>query len=252
MDTQKLLDEACPVISDNGWAFYFAPTTIARGERLGLDAFGFYFLGRGGVLGDVEAAVVSSAFGYFNPLVLASMWDAARAKLDPRTAAREYIEAAHEFGREKLSGIDELGSFVDAASQVVDFARSHAQGLTLFAGVAAEPVPGDAPAAAMHQLMVLRELRGSAHLVAIVAQQLDPRTAHFIRRPEMYTVFGWSDDDKPEVTDVEIASLKAADELTDAIIAPAYAVLDDEGAAGLLGGLRAIAPAIAGAGIPGT
>jgi hypothetical protein len=104
----------------------------------------------------------------------------------------------------------------------------------------------------MHHLMVLREFRGSAHLLAIVAQRLDPRTAHFIRRPEMFSTFGWSDDDTPTVGDLEIAALKGADELTDSIIAPAYAVLDDEGAAGLLGGLGAIAPAIAGAGIPGT
>jgi hypothetical protein len=252
MDTQKLLDEACPVISEIGWSFYFAPSTIARGERLGLDAFGFYFLGRGGVLGDVEAQVVSSAFGYFNPAVLASIWDAGRAKIAPRDAAREFLAAAHEFGREKLDGIPELRSFVEAASEVADVARSHAEGLSLFAGIAAEPVPDDLPASAMHHLVLLREYRGSAHLLAIVAQGLDPRTAHFIRRPEMYTTFGWSDEDQPSVTDNETTALRAADDLTDRIVGNAYGVLDDEGAAGLLGGLAAIAPAVRGATIPGS
>lgn len=250
MDTQKLLDEACPMISDYGWSYYFEATTVARGERLGLDPFAFYFLGRGGVLGDVDAAVVQSAFGYFNPAVLAMMWDAARAKVAPRTAGREYFEAAHEFGRARLSGVDELGAFVAAASKVLEAAKRDVAGLTLFAAAAAEPVPGDLPAAAMHMVAVLREFRGSAHLLAIVASGLSPRTAHFMRRPEMYTTFGWPDDDRPTVSDADTAALAAADTLTDQIVAPAYAVLDDDDAGALLSGLRAIGPLLRSAPIP--
>jgi hypothetical protein len=249
MDTQKLMDEACPTISDHGWLYYFDPATTARGERLGLDTFEFYFLGRGGVLGNVEAPVVSSAFGYFNPAVVAMMWESARAKFDPRAAGREYFAAAHDFGRAKLTGADELESFVSAATQVIDRAKDQVAGLTLFAGAVAEPVPEDAPAAAMHQLAVLREFRGSAHLVAVVAEGLDPKVAHFIRRPEMYTTFGWSEP-SPEVTNADTAALKAADALTDRLIAPAYAVLDDDGAAALLAGLAAIAPRLGDGSIP--
>ena len=115
MDTQNLMDEACSVISDGGWQYYFDPATTARGERLGLDTFEFYFLGRGGVLGDVEAPVVASAFGYFNPAVLAIMWNAARAKIAPRDAGREYFEAAHDFGRAKLTGLAELPNCTTSA-----------------------------------------------------------------------------------------------------------------------------------------
>jgi helix-turn-helix protein len=242
MDTQKLVDEACPMIGEYGWSFYFEPTTIARGERLGLDPFAFYFLGRGGVLGDVEAPVVQSAFGYFNPAVVTMMWDAARAKVSPRTAGREFFEAAHDFGRARLSSLDELGGFVPAASKVVEAARRDVEGLTLFAAASAEPVPDDLPAAALHLVAVLREFRGSAHLVAIVASGLSPRTAHFMRRPEMYETFGWSDDDRPTVTDVDATALAAADALTDRIVTPAYSVLDDDGAAALVAGLRAMGP----------
>ena len=250
MDTQKLVDDACPMISEFGWTYYFDPTTVARGERLGLDPFAFYFLGRGGVLGDVEAAVVQSAFGYFNPSVLAMMWDTARAKVAPRTAGREYFEAAHDFGRARLSGVEELGAFVSAASKVLDAAKLDVAGLTLFAAAAAEPVPGDLPAAAMHLVAVLREFRGSAHLVAIVTSGLSPRTAHFMRRPDMYTTFGWPDDDRPTVTDGDTAALAAADVLTDRIVAPAYGALDDDDAAALLAGLRAIGPLLTSAPIP--
>ncbi|MGI9594675.1 MAG: helix-turn-helix domain-containing protein, partial [Acidimicrobiales bacterium] len=48
-----------------GAAFYVNPDTLARGKELGLDGFRFYVLGRGGVMGDVPAKVVESAFGYF-------------------------------------------------------------------------------------------------------------------------------------------------------------------------------------------
>jgi hypothetical protein len=250
MDTQELVDEACPMISDYGWTYYFDATTVARGERLGLDPFAFYFLGRGGVLGDVESPVVQSAFGYFNPSVVATMWDTARAKVAPRSAGREYFEAAHDFGRARLSGVEELGAFVGAASKVLDAAKLDVAGLTLFAAAAAEPVPDDLPAAAMHLVAVLREFRGSAHLVAIVASGLSPRTAHFMRRPEMYTTFGWPDDDRPTVTDGDTAALAAADALTDRIVAPAYGALDDDDAVALLAGLRAIGPLLTSAPTP--
>jgi hypothetical protein len=249
MDTQKLIDEACPPINNSGWLYYFDPATTARGERLGLDTFQFYFLGRGGVLGNVEAPVVASAFGYFNPAVVAMMWDAARAKIDPRDAGREYFRAAHDFGRERLTGVEELDGYVAAATKVLDAAREQAAGLSLFAGASAEPIPDDAPAAAMHLTAVLREFRGSAHLVSVVAVGLDPRIAHAIRRPEMYTTFGWPDP-APAATEAGTASLKAADELTDRLVAPAYSVLDDDDAGALLAGLRAIAPRLEGNSIP--
>jgi hypothetical protein len=249
MDTQKLIDDACPTISDKGWLYYFDPATVARGERLGLDTFEFYFLGRGGVLGNVEPAVVASAFGYFNPAVVAMMWESARAKVDPRTAGREYFDAAHEFGREKLTGAEDLAGFVGAATKVIDRASDQVGALSLFAAAASEPVPDDAPAAAMHQLAVLREFRGSAHLVAVVATGLDPKVAHFIRRPEMYTMFGWSEP-TPQVTDADVAALKAADDLTDRLITPAYAVLNDDESAALLAGLGAIDSRLGSVSIP--
>jgi len=194
---------------------------------------------------------VQSAFGYFNPPLLAAMWDAGRVKIDPRTAGHEYLEAAHELGRARLTGVEELEGLVAAATTVVEAARRQVAGLTLFAAAAAEPVPADPPAAAMHQVTVLRELRGSAHLVAVVAEGLSPQTAHLMRRPEMYTMFGWPDADRPEVRDVDREALDAAEARTDRIVAPAFGVLDDDGASALLAGLHAIEPLFSGQAIPG-
>lgn len=245
MDTTKLLHAACPTINDVGWAYYFAPSTIARGERLGLDQFTFYFLGRGGVLGDVEADVVASAFGYFNPSLLKLMWDQGRATLAPRDAGREFFAAAHDFGRERLAGLD-LAAFNAAAETVVTEGRARAGALVLFAAAAAEPLPDDAPARAAHLLAVLREYRGSVHLVAVAAEGLDPRVAHYLRRPDMFAMFGWSDADVPEVTQEDTDALARAEERTDRLCAAAYGALDDDGAVALLSGLDVIAPRLRG------
>jgi hypothetical protein len=242
MDSMKLVSAACPTINDLGWTYYFVPTTVARGEKLGLDMFGFYFLGRGGVLGDVEAPVVASAFGYFNPKTIKTVWDAGRAKIAPRDAGREYFAAAHDFGRDRLTGVAELDSFVGAATKVADRAREEVAGLSLFAAAAAEPVPTDAPAATMHLLALLREFRGSAHLLAVVAEGLDPKVAHYVRRPEMFTMFGWHESDAPVDTADAVTMLARADARTDALVAPAYGVLDDDEAVGMLAALDAIAP----------
>ena len=82
----------------------------------------------------------------------------------------------------------------------------------------------------MQLLTVLREFRGSAHLIAIRASGLDAKTAHFIRRPNDIGMFGWNDADAPAITEVEVARLADADELTDRLVLPAYSVLDEAGA----------------------
>ena len=222
------------------------PSTTSRSKALGLDPFKFYFLGRGGVLGDVPATVVNAAFGYYNPDVLAAVWDAARKKVDPVGERRRVLRGRVDFARERLAGLEELDGFVAAARKVIDRARTQVSGLALFAGAATAPLPEDPAAAAMHALIVLRELRGSVHLVAVVAEGLDPKVAHFVRRPEMFTTFGWAEADAPSVGDGEAGALAAADARTDELLAPFYGVLDDDDAVALLAGLAAIAPRLRG------
>jgi len=212
------------MIGDLGAAFYFVPETLERGKQLGLDGFRYYVLGRGGVLGDVEPAVVSSAFGYFNPKVITEIWTSAAAILPPREAGRAYMACAAEHGRRHLGAVDGLDRLC-AALEAVDEAADNA-GLALYAGVSAEPRAEDLPGRTMQLLAVLREWRGSAHLLAVRAVGLEPRVAHFMRRPEFYAVFGWSEDDPPPVTDADRAALDEVDRLTDRILRPAWSVLD--------------------------
>ncbi len=101
----------------------------------------------------------------------------------------------------KLADVDGLDGFVDAASQIIEFVEGAS--LPLFTAMRAEPVPEDAPAAAMHQAMVLRELRGSVHLLALVAQGLDTAKAHAIKRPDDVAVFGY--ESAPEISPTRTA-----------------------------------------------
>jgi hypothetical protein len=243
MTPEELVQSACPLIGEMGWAFYFAPETAARTEPYGLDLLSFYAIGRGGVLGDAEAAVVHSAFAYFKPSLVEETWDTAKQAIDPREAARVYRECCNEFGRNHLSAVKGLDAYCEAAETVVRAADP--QGLTLFAGAARQPLPDDPPARAMQLTTVLREYRGSAHLAAVVASGLAPVKAHFIARPEMWEVFGWQDGDKPECTDADRRALEAAEAMTDRIVLPAYAAVPERGREAMVKALLAMQAALA-------
>lgn len=231
---------ATEAIGKIGSAFYFHPDTLVRGKEVGLDGFRFYILGRGGVLGDVEPAVVHAAFGYFHPALIAKMWTSASERIAPRDAARLYHRCAHGLGRSALDDGEHLDGFVDAATQVINAVEGTS--LPLFAAVRAEPVPDDAPAAALHQAMVLRELRGGVHLLSLVAQGLDSAKAHAIKRPDDVTMFGY--DTAPDVTDDDRAKWRRAEDMTDDLLVPAYTSLSPSQATAFVAGTSAIATAL--------
>jgi predicted NAD-dependent protein-ADP-ribosyltransferase YbiA (DUF1768 family) len=195
------------------------------------------------VLGDVEAPVVASAFGYFEPGLVRRIWDSGRQIVAPREAARAHLSCAHRFGRERYGGVGDLSPFCAAAEAVV--AAADPAGLALFAGIAAEPLPEDPPARAAQLLSVLRELRGSTHLLAVVATGLSPRVAHYLGRPDFFSSFGWKEDDVPVVDEAARARYTEARVLTDRLLLPAYGALDDRAAADFADGVAAMAAALA-------
>ena len=243
MTPEELVSAVCPKVRDLGWAHYFVPATMARGEELGTDGFRFYFLGRGGVLGDVEGSVVASAFGYFKPSLVADMWASGSAIVAPRVAGRAYVECAAIHGRARLSGIDELAEFCAAADTVV--AAADPTGLALYAAAAAEPFADDPPARAMQLVALLREFRGSAHMIAVRVVGLDPLTAHAVNRPGDLAMFGWDDSDMPAITDADRAAWVEAEALTDRMALAAYSALDETGRQAFVTGLDAIEAALA-------
>ncbi len=243
MTSEELVAQVCPTIASLGAAFYFAPETLARGKELGLDGFRFYFLGRGGVLGDVEPPVVQSAFGYFEAKLVDRMWNSARERcqLGPREVGRLYVEASRQFGRLRFSSVDGLGDFCAAAERVV--AATDPAGLALYAGLAAEDLPDDEPGRAMQLVTVLRELRGSVHLMAVVCAGVSPKVAHYFRRPNDFATFGYGEDETPVLTDADRARMDDVDAHTDRMMARAFDVLDGRAAAALAMGVQRMAAA---------
>jgi hypothetical protein len=240
MNPRDVMQATAPKIGDIGAAFYFSPDTLQRGKDVGLDGFRFYFLGRGGVLGDVEPGVVRAAFGYYERGLVEKIWSTGKEVMSPRKAARLYIECAHEMGRDKFAGIDGLDGFVDAATTVI--AAVEGASLPLFEAVRCEPVPEDAPAAAMHQAMVLRELRGSVHLLALTACGIESTHAHGIRRPDEFKLFGY--ENEITVTETDRARWLRAEQLTDDILVRAFDRLTPDQADAIIAGADAMHAAV--------
>ncbi len=240
MLAQELMDATSPTLGGAGAAFYFHPDILARGKELGLDGFRFYMLGRGGVLGDVESDVVASAFGYFNRGLVAKIWTTAKERYNPREAAREYMECCANLGRSALADVEGLSGFCEAAEAIIG--ATNLAGLSLYAGIAADPRASDLPGRALQLAAVLRELRGSAHLLAVVASGVAPEVAHAIKRPNDVATFGW--DPAPDITDADRANLDAAEALTDRLIIGAYESLNDGAKAALLAGTKAMGVAL--------
>ena len=223
MTPLEIVRQTSPIVNQAGNRFYFDADTMARGKELGLDGFRFYFLGRGGVLGDVDPAVIVAAFGYFSPGVVELMWDSAKQVMAPRDAAREYLACADRFG-DRQARRHRRPRRVQRRRG--DRRRSvDRSALSLFAGIAAEPLPDHPAARAYRNICILRELRGSIHLLAIVATGVSPLVAHTIRRPDDVTSFGW--ESAPDISDDDRSRLDVADELTDRLLVPSIEALTE-------------------------
>lgn len=242
MNNQELLDAACPTINVFGAAYYFTPETLQAGKNINLGGMEFYVQGRAGQMGNCDPDAVSAAFGYFKPALLKSILEAARAKVEPRVAGAAHLEACAALGRAKLASLPELEAFVVVLEKVNDAADPDS--LALYAAIRTETLASDAPGRAMQLIAILREFRGSAHLVALRAAGIKSSTAHFIKRPDMWKQFGYTEDEAPEVTDVELQKMAEAEKLTDALVEPAYAVLTQDERKVLIDGLEAVKTAL--------
>ena len=180
-------------IHEIGTAIYLSPETFARAAEWGwANPFAFYFGGRGGVLGSTDADVISSAMGYFNPVVLTDLYAEGLAVAGPQGAADRMVEATAAWGRDHLEGVEGLATFVRLADRLVDGAEGAA--LTLFAGWRAQARVDDTEGRAAQLFQILREWRGAAHLVGTTAVGLTPLEAILTSDgPGQAKFFGWSE-----------------------------------------------------------
>jgi len=206
--------------------FMLDPATRAAGRERGLRSWPAYYVGRGGVLGDVAAEVVEAAFVFLPAASVAKGWAAGTAVLTPEDGAQLFGGLAASWGRDRLAAltVQEVGRLAVLAAAVVDAAPVGC--LPLFAGWRAQPRPADAAGCAGLLLHCLRELRGGLHGVAVVAAGLDPVEA-IVAGPygeDNAAWFGWTPP-YPAVTPELAARWAAAEEVTVARLATAYSVL---------------------------
>ncbi|MFM8857991.1 MAG: SCO6745 family protein [Actinomycetota bacterium] len=206
---------AAPVGAAGG-AFMLHPEVLQPGKDAGYPGgFSYYVVGRGGVLGDVEANVVVSAFGFFAPALVQSLWNSGVVVEGPRAGADRYATSCAAWGRARLNdfgGVEELDSLL---VRVIDSADP--TGLSLFAGWQVQTRASDVPGRCYQLIHVLRELRGSCHIVAVVAHGMSPLSA-IIANPGSAGVaeaerFGW----KGPFPDKEslVSTFASAEALTD-------------------------------------
>ena len=67
MDRRGVAARTAKPIGDLPAHFMLDPATYEHGASLGFPGYDFYVSGRGGVLGNVDADVVSAGFVFFNP-----------------------------------------------------------------------------------------------------------------------------------------------------------------------------------------
>ena len=213
-----------------GGAFMLHPEVLGPGKEAGYGGFAYYVVGRGGVLGDVDAKVVASAFGFFAPGLVTKLWNDGVKVEGARAGANRYAAACADFGRRRLAtfgGAARLAELIDRVTSSADNS-----GLALFAGWQAQSMPDDAPGRCYQLLHVLRELRGSAHIVAVVASGLTPLEAVIANpsnsSPENGSAaqaerFGWTGP-FPDATSLR-EGFARAEALTDEIMGRFVAVL---------------------------
>jgi hypothetical protein len=131
-----------------------------------------YFASRGSVMGQVPGAVVASAFGVFNPEVVAAAVTYAWSLTDAATICGARTAGA------TAQLVRVLGSRPDGLERATALLSRAGEGLRvaghpLYAGLVAEGLPGD-PVGDMWRLADrLREYRGDAHTAAWTTAGLD-------------------------------------------------------------------------------
>lgn len=218
MDVLAAAEATAPAVSKLGSYFMLSGRTYKRGAELGFAGIDFYFAGRAGVLGAVDAEVVTAAFAFFEPGHVRTHWEAGLAVAPAETAAAAFAECAYSWAEYKLADDINAARLAELAAAVSDGARVACA--PVFAGWRRLAVPDSPKAAAVHHMNGLRELRQALHSACVVASGLSPLEALSVNSPAMAEgIFGW-----PQLADTDglHGRWEAAEAATNVAISHAY------------------------------
>lgn len=164
----RRLRDACEPVAMHG---VWSPRTNAALAAEGLNFLTSYVGGRGSVLGGTPGPVVAAAFAWFEPGLVAGLWDAAcrAVPLDRLRAVRD--EATTASLRQVLDGDDptDVADLLTAALADLETA-----GRPFTAGLLARGAPADPVHRLWWACQVVREHRGDTHAAVAVAAGLGP------------------------------------------------------------------------------
>ncbi len=224
MTPQEAAVESAAAISGLTARFMLDPATYQYGATLGFQGMAFYFGGRGGVLGDVDADSVTDALVFFQPDNVRSNWESAAAVMPRDKAALEFQNICSRWAEEHLPDEFDAATLAALAERVA--AAADATGAPVFEGWRNLQPPASPKAAAAHHMNSLRELRFTLHARAVLAQGIAPQDAVMHRQPYMYALFGWGEPS--EATPELVADWNKAEEETNAAMAKAFGALSSE------------------------
>lgn len=245
MNSTELADLVANPLQSVGMSFYFDATTRERGKELGLNAFEFYGLGRGGTLGDVDADVISDAFTFFHPRAIERMWTVTKEKASPGEIAAHYVQAAYGYADRTFGAIDSdlLADFAKAAYKVANAVeRGHH---LLVDGYKQYEVPTNPVHAAYLGAILMRELRGCVHIDAVREAGIAPAEAIYLQDADLFKLHGFEESEIPDITHDHEAKKARAEELTSEGIARYFDVLSEPERHSLANGALAMFDALA-------
>ena len=224
MGTIETSAQLTPFVLDLPARFMMDGATYARGGELGYDGLDFYAAGRGGVIGEVDADLVTAAFFFFAPDKVREYWDRARSVGPFSAAAKLFADCCAQWGRDHLDDETDHARLAELLARVVDGANP--AGAAVFAGWRSLGAPDDAKGRVLFYANALRELRAARHAAAVIAAGIPPEVAVHTKSPQMAAFFGW--ELAPPDLEAWVETWKAADAMTDGAFAPTFGVLNDD------------------------
>jgi hypothetical protein len=250
---------------------YFAPSVRAALEGLGLSGrMACYAASRAAPMGAVGPEVVTAAFHGFAPRLVASVVPAVWSHADPADVITTTLEAAEALLTDALAAVGD--DVATALPLLVRVATAHPiDGRPLGAAWAGVAWTGRPIADLWLAATRVRESRGDGHVACLTLAGLDGVTAHLTLRGDdpalrerLSGLRGWTDDEFEAgaarlrarglldvggaLTPEGVALRADVEEATDALVAPAWGVLDAREREDLTAALDRIAAAIAATG----